>query len=281
MAVVARDSPQVFLLFARLPIELRFKIWAYNLPGPRIVEIKCSTGPPLTPQQRQSDSRPTVWTSISPIPVNLHACRESRQEASKRYRLLFRSSPQTGGIFFDPLRDTLYFGRRRGIAAAETLFNMFLSLVQREELACVHRIAINEGLISHDSSDGRRNRAAQLTAEQILCQVHQYFTNLEQLTFVCDDRNPVYSSDAVFVEPRVKNRILERRIRKAISVVEGQQPQFRPSAWSVRVIAAEPSHPMYDQSILGYKGSRSSFFQEFQLPQIQKAMAKWQSATWT
>ncbi|KAI2466027.1 hypothetical protein F4781DRAFT_407250 [Annulohypoxylon bovei var. microspora] len=279
-SAVTAECTQVFPLFAKLPIELRFKIWACSLPGPRIVEIKCSTEhPPQTSRPRRGDSRHVVCTSISPIPTNLHVCRESRREALKWYRPLFGSSPQPGRIYFDPLKDTLYFGPRRGVVAAETLFHTFVSLVRREDLDHVHRIAISEGLISYTSSNNRTGRSAKLTFEQILCQAYQYFVNLEYLTFVSDDRNPVYSSDAVFVEPRVRNRILERRIQEAISIVGGQQPQFKLPLCSVQVIAAEPNRPTYDQTILGYEGKRAVFFREFQLPQIQRDMANLQSAT--
>ncbi|KAI1096378.1 hypothetical protein F5B19DRAFT_144554 [Rostrohypoxylon terebratum] len=270
---------QAFHLFAKLPVELRFKIWAYNLPGPRIVEIKCNVASAQTSQPQQGDSSPVVCTSTSPIPTNLHVCRESRREALKRYRLLFGSSPHPGRIFFDPLRDTLYFGPRRGIAAAETLFHTFVSLVRQDDLGQVHRIAISEGLLTYSGSSNRRERANKLTFVQTLCQAHMYFNNIEHLTFVSDDRNPVYSSDAVFVEPKVRNRILERRIQEAIDSIERQQPHFKPPLCSVRVIAAEPNRPTYDQSILGYNGKRVAFFKEFQLPRIQRDMAHIRSAT--
>ncbi|KAI0887337.1 uncharacterized protein GGS22DRAFT_198674 [Annulohypoxylon maeteangense] len=278
-SAVTAECTQVFHLFTRLPIELRSKIWACNLPGPRIVEIKCSAEPARTSQLRQGDRRAVVCTSTSPIPINLHICRESRWEALKRYRLLFGSSPQLGRIFFDPLEDTLYFGPRRGIATAETLFHTFVSLVQREDLGQVRRIAISEGLITYTGSGSRRGRANKLTFKQTLCQAQRYFINIEHLTFVSDDRNPVYSSDAVFVEPRVRNRILERRIQEAIDVVEGQQPEFKLPLCSVRVIAAEPNRPLYNQSVMGYNGKRATFFKEIQLPRIQRDMAHLQSAT--
>ncbi|KAI1393405.1 uncharacterized protein F4822DRAFT_11986 [Hypoxylon trugodes] len=267
--------PQIFHLFARLPIELRFNIWAYNLPGPRIVEIKYSNEPILTSQLQEDTDRPIIYASSSPIPVNLHICRESRAEALKRYRLLFGTSPGAGRIYFDNLRDTLYFGLRPGFEGAETLFNTFMSMVQPEDLARVRRIAINEGLVNYvDSNDA----VAQLTAEQVLCEAYRHLANLEQLTFVCVDRNPVYSSDAVFVEPGIYNRILERHIQEAISMTKEQQSQFRPLLWDIQAIAAEPNLPKYDRSILGYTGTRLSFWKEVHLPRFRKRLAKLQSA---
>ncbi|KAI1408792.1 hypothetical protein F5Y13DRAFT_204540 [Hypoxylon sp. FL1857] len=272
------DRRQVFHLFVRLPIELRFRIWVHNLPGPRIVEIKCNVTPPSTSQLQQSDKKSICCISTLPIPANLHACRESRLEALRRYRLLFGFHSTTGRIFLDPLRDTLYFGPRQGVAAAETLFNTFVSLAQPEDLALVRHIAINEVLINYGGQNGWTTSTARLTAEQYLCQAHQHFVNIEQLTFVCDDMNPVYSPDAVFVEPRIPNRILERQIRDAIEVVKAQQPQIGSLAWSVQVIAAEPNCPIYDQRVLGYKGKRRSFSREHNLPKFQRAMTKRRSA---
>ncbi|OTA61880.1 hypothetical protein K449DRAFT_434204 [Hypoxylon sp. EC38] len=270
------DHSRIFDRFPQLPIELRLKIWANNLPGPRIVEIKCN--PRSTPRVEQSNNKRIRCTSTSPIPVNLHVCRESRLEASRRYQLLFGDSTAPGGIFLDPLRDTLYFGSRKGAAAAETLFNTFVSLVKPEDLAHVRHIALNEVLINYGTQNSWTNNTARLTIEEILCQAYRYFVNIEQLTFVCDDENPIYSSDAVFIEPRVPNRILERRIREAIETVGDQQPRSKSLICNVQVIAAEPNCPKYDQSILGYEGTRRSFFNEYHLPHHEKALARLRSA---
>ncbi|KAI0834910.1 hypothetical protein F5Y06DRAFT_306491 [Hypoxylon sp. FL0890] len=264
---------QVFHKFSELPIELRFIIWTHNLPGPRIVEVKCNTDKSSTSQLQQSAHKPICCKSTLPIPVNLHVCRESRREALRRYKLLFGFTPESGRVFLDPLRDTLYFGCGQGVAAAVTLFNTFVSLVQPEDLAHVRYVAINEMLINYGNQNGWTSSSSRLTAEQILCQAHHHFVNMEKITFVCDDENPIYSSDAVFVEPRVANRILERRIQEAINFIEDQQPQFGSLVWSVRVIAAEPQCPTYDQSVLGYEGKRSTFFRECKLPRVRKVIA--------
>ncbi|KAI1777938.1 hypothetical protein F4818DRAFT_330225 [Hypoxylon cercidicola] len=265
--------PQTFHCFAALPIELRLIIWTYNLPGPRIVDIKCNTESASTSELQQRNHTSTTCIFTSSIPANLHVCKESRYTALRRYRLLFRDPAKYGQVVFDPLRDTLYFGARLGISASGTRFATFVSLVQPEDLAHIRRIAINDALISHGRSRTRTNSTARLTIECILCEVHQRFTNLEQLTFVCDDRNPVYSSDAFFVEPRVRNRILEREIQDMVNMIEDRQAQTKMPPWDIRAIAAEPNPPEYDQEVLGYRGSRQSFFRRFQLPQLEKALA--------
>ncbi|KAI2631021.1 hypothetical protein GGR54DRAFT_635624 [Hypoxylon sp. NC1633] len=270
-SAVVEDSLKTFHRFARLPTELRLKIWTCNLPGPRIVEIKCSTEQLYTSELRQGDNGAATFTSTSSLPVNLHVCRESRFEALRRYQLLFKVPPQTGRVYLDPLRDTLYFGARRGIMTSETLFSTFVALVEPGDLDHVRHVAVNEGLISYGSG------AVQLIAD-FLCQASQHLPNLDEVTFICDDSNPIYSSEAVFVEPSIRNRILERQICEAVAVAGNHQPQFRSPLWRIQAIAAEPACPKYDQSILGYKGSRAEFFKHVQLPRWERGMARLQCA---
>ncbi|KAI0383139.1 hypothetical protein F5Y04DRAFT_287670 [Hypomontagnella monticulosa] len=252
------DRPQNFHFFARLPIELRAEIWTYNLPGPRIIEIKCS----------KNRNKSTAYRSSSPVPANLHVCNESRSEALKRYRLLFGVCSGPPRILIDPSRDMLYFNRRK------TLFNKFISAVPRKDLACVRHIAINEKLLSYRGprqADQIRAEGAHMVVEKILCQIYQLLPGLKTLSFVSGDANPVYSPDAVFVEPQLPNRMLERRVKEAINTVENQ-PRFRPITWNIQDIAAGPECSTHDQTILGYEGSRAAFWKEFMLPEYQKDM---------
>ncbi|KAL7626331.1 hypothetical protein AAE478_003103 [Parahypoxylon ruwenzoriense] len=187
----------------------------------------------------------------------------SRFEGLRRYQLLFSISPHLGRFFFDPLRDTLYFGARGRIAASASQLDTFVSLVPPEELALVRHVAINEALVSgYSGIDSTASGATRLIAQQILSQVSRRFISLERLVFISDDRNPVYSSDAVFVEPSWRNRRLEREIWEATGVIGEKQPGFKLPPWIIQTIAAEPDPPVYGQSILGYQGSRSTFFKE-------------------
>lgn len=195
-------------------------------------------------------------------------CVESRYAALLRYRLLFEPTDR-GQIVFDPTRDTLYFGARLGLDSPEARFDTCISRVRPENLAYVRRIAINGALINH----GQRNFTGYLTFEHILCRAHELFTNLEQLIFVCEDSNPIYSSDACFAEPRMRDRGLERDIQDVFNMVEAQEPQTKLPPWDVRGIAAEPDTPKYTQEVMGYRGSRQSFFRRFQLPQLEKSLA--------
>lgn len=51
------------------------------------------------------------FTSSCPIPSVLHACRDSRCLALKRWKLCFAYEEQPAKIFFDLTSDILYFGR--------------------------------------------------------------------------------------------------------------------------------------------------------------------------
>lgn len=133
--------------FTRLPAELRWKIWALNLPGPRVVSIRCGSEPlsPARGPDRHS-SLLSGCTSPAPIPVNLHVCHESRSEALRRYRPSFGIARQPGQILFDPDEDVLYFGPRDGFMASEAQLRTVLMLCCPEELLRVRKVAINDAL---------------------------------------------------------------------------------------------------------------------------------------
>jgi hypothetical protein len=103
-----------FTLFPELPLELRLKIWSFITPGPRTVSIKYkglsfySIG--------KGFSAAAGWRSPDPVPIILHICRESRNEALKSYQLAFGSYLHPGRIYFDFSKDTLRFGNSQGDA---------------------------------------------------------------------------------------------------------------------------------------------------------------------
>lgn len=138
-------------LFSRLPAELRWKIWDFNLPGPRIISIRCgpeslSSFPGLDTGGRLSPSSSSGCTSTATIPANLHVCHESRREALRQYRPYFGIARQPGQIFFSPRQDVLYFGPRDGFMASEANLRSVLSLCDPAELAQVKRVAVNDAL---------------------------------------------------------------------------------------------------------------------------------------
>jgi hypothetical protein len=88
--------PATFPLFAKLPIEVRQKIWALNLPGPRIIKL--------------IKDKDEFYGSAFPV-INLSVNRESRHEALKTYLLSFSVNYNSPLIPFNFSTDTLLIGR--------------------------------------------------------------------------------------------------------------------------------------------------------------------------
>jgi len=89
-------SLQTFPLFARLPYELRVKIYEFALSGPRIVPVRYNR------QHKQ-------YTSDAPPPVLLHVCVESRRKFTSIYERLRLAQNFESSIWVDFTRDTLFF----------------------------------------------------------------------------------------------------------------------------------------------------------------------------
>ncbi|RYP56638.1 hypothetical protein DL771_011672 [Monosporascus sp. 5C6A] len=266
--------------FPRLPAELRLKIWAENLPGSRIVTIRCSSTSSPTPSsacRSHDDDAAPRFTSSAPIPANLHACRESRCEAMRQYRLLFGTCGEPGRIFFDPMRDILYFGARDGDAASESQLCNFMSLVSFEEMVCLRYIAINEMLIPGGRTlvDGASVNATKYTVKDIMYHINLLFRFLKQLFIICGDKNPVYSSDSVLVEPSTPNRLIERRVDAAIRSIQREQVGWTPPQWTVRVIASSPNRPQYTESLLGWQKG-DSLYDASSVADFASILSSWQ-----
>ncbi|KAI0400377.1 hypothetical protein F4802DRAFT_620165 [Xylaria palmicola] len=286
-----------FHLFTELPAELRLVIWALSLPESRIVTIRCDPGPAATQpddggtgaggqgqgQGQGQDARPPLrCRSPAPVPAALQACRESRAEALRRYRLLF------GAIYLDPERDALYFGARDGgPAGARANLAAFVALTSAADRAAVRLVAVNEALLRdhhhhhHHHHHHRRSEGAtptptpmpmpavppQQVTEGVVGALRTRFGGLRRLALVCGDRNPVYSPDAVLVEPARRNRLIEGWVEAALGALAARNPSFVPPDWDVRAIAAGPRPILPGQEgqgqgeILCYRGARPSFLE--------------------
>lgn len=103
-ALLMANTPHPdFHLFSKLPLEIRRMIWVHSLPGPRIVDLRFSN---LGPRR----GFPNKWQLISPteIPIALHVCKESREEAKRYYKLTFDYDGREPHVYFDFSMDTVH-----------------------------------------------------------------------------------------------------------------------------------------------------------------------------
>jgi hypothetical protein len=100
-------NPTAFSLFPELPSELRLKIWRFCFPGPRTVRIQYKAKTRHSVDGKRSNF--SAWTSTNPIPIILHICHESRQEALKFYRLAFGSFFHQPSIYIGFDIDSVHF----------------------------------------------------------------------------------------------------------------------------------------------------------------------------
>ncbi|KAE9376141.1 hypothetical protein N431DRAFT_464191 [Stipitochalara longipes BDJ] len=97
-----------FILFPKLPKELRDHIWDSALPAPRVLKVwrECSL---LVNEARQWARSPCdIDTSPIATPL-LHVSREARAAALCRYEPSFKDLLFRGSIYFDYERDSLLF----------------------------------------------------------------------------------------------------------------------------------------------------------------------------
>ncbi|KAI1658230.1 hypothetical protein F4813DRAFT_357809 [Daldinia decipiens] len=161
-------------LFSQLPPELRLMIWEYNL-LPHCIEVQTTQA--VKPQLRLRNDE-FHYTYVCRTPVNLHVCRESRQEALKRYSLRFG----IGGLV-DPIRDMLYFGPDMAFGYPKDWFSIFMSQLHPKDMACIRHIAISNSMLTwHFSYHALTFR---LALQELLYIINHQLVNLEQLVFVC------------------------------------------------------------------------------------------------
>lgn len=90
-----------FYPFLKLHEDIRNRVWALNLPGPRLVEVIWKEG-----------DKEDGWYTNAPIIANLSVCRDSRTEALKTHKLSFPCDASPARISFNFDTDTLLLGRK-------------------------------------------------------------------------------------------------------------------------------------------------------------------------
>jgi hypothetical protein len=125
---IQTPAPVLFTLFPKLNILLRQRIWAFALPGPRVVDIRRYWLPPKIHGYLTTAATPTI----------LHVNRESRSVALQHCTLSFcakMSPPQT---YFNFATDTLFLDA----SVLEDSLNSFVELFgYSADIARVERVA--------------------------------------------------------------------------------------------------------------------------------------------
>jgi hypothetical protein len=96
------SSEVEFFHFSKLPTELRLQIWALAIPN-RVLPIICTKGI-LSPSTHRYVQR---FSTTSPPPALLLACRESRSIALTIYSSFFRTKSSPQGIYASFAHDTV------------------------------------------------------------------------------------------------------------------------------------------------------------------------------
>ncbi|KAJ4391925.1 hypothetical protein N0V93_005545 [Gnomoniopsis smithogilvyi] len=237
------ENGRTFHLFSRLPAELRWKIWEYSLPSPRLVPIRCGSDDLGCSSSSSSSSSLSSFsftgcTSPALIPANLHASHESRREALRHYHAAFGISHRPGQIFFSASSDILYFGPRDGFMASEAQLRTVLMLCDPADLARVQKAAVNDAVFCVTAAADSTKVAISLLVDVLLL-LRARMPGLRELVFVPQGKSPLYNGDVCLVEPAIVQSRLARIVKEAMLVVFGDQ---RP--WNWRVMALSPPAPV-------------------------------------
>lgn len=229
-------------LFPLLPPELRLKIWNLNLPSSRLVSIRCgSESPSLYEDPSTSPSRPaapvaactTACTSSAPIPANLHACAESRAEASKNYMRAFGFARGPGQVVFNPDSDILFFGPRDGYMAADSQFHTCMSMCDQAELARVRRVAVSDSLFWVNGTY-QSMTAASLTV-RVVRELARRMPSLDVIFFV--PRQEDEHDDGTGRLAMTRER-MACQMQMALDMVCEQLPHWRPPYYEILCLSA-------------------------------------------
>ncbi|KAL7906288.1 hypothetical protein GGI35DRAFT_104125 [Trichoderma velutinum] len=227
-----QQQPDSFHPFAKLPTELRLKIWALSLPRPRLVSVQCGIDISAISKPSTHNASYTGCTSPTRIPVNLQVCAESRAEALKSYQPSLGFSRCDGQVFFNFDVDILYFGPREGFMAADSQFHTCMLLCEDRELARVRRMAVNDALFW--TGDTYNSLMAASFVLEMLKQVAARMTGLEELILV-----PL-EDEAVVDQAPVRER-MTRQMQTAMQTVTQLNPSWQPPSWKIVPLNELPS----------------------------------------
>ncbi|WQF84249.1 Putative 2EXR domain-containing protein [Colletotrichum destructivum] len=218
-----------FYSFSKLPVELRLNVWRLSLPATRVVSIRCVTMP-------LSEASDSSWgTSPARIPANLHVCRESRQEASKYYKLRFEVAGPPK-VYFDPEVDILHFGPASGFMASSAQYFTVMCLCGPSDLKDIRHLAIDESVLSNGIVKGAE---AHLTARTIR-QLPLRMPNLKRLDFVRNEAASVPQNLPVLAETEDYHRNFQKLVESTMRRIAGESPNWEVPPWRIATLQLEP-----------------------------------------
>ena len=244
----------IFTLFASLPSELQRLIWEDAVAGEdaRVVEIRQEIEVPL-----RDGNWHCQYTSRSRIPGLLHATRESRYLALRRWRLCFpfKNKPykeHPSKIFFDAAVDILYFGEKFPYFHDLTVYSDNV-----EDRGAVRKIAFD--LAAQQHNEPRVYRSHHPTMERL----YNAFPNLAKAVIIerfhpkfGDD--PTLQNTSLLMDMRLRNDILSCGVE---SIVGSTRKRFT-HRLQQHYICLDLKHPevafVTDQRRIS--GSRASLF---------------------
>lgn len=152
-----------FTNFPKLPLELRRKVWTDATPRSRFIEMFAQFQGQRHPQQSeqtfsesylspndQSDIRNyklSVACDTSFPREVLHTCRESRNEAMRRYCVRLDSNSQAFEMAFDPEDDVLYYFDNPHISSAANYALIGGIALSTAALSSIKHIAVASSLV--------------------------------------------------------------------------------------------------------------------------------------
>jgi 2EXR family len=243
--VDSKKSFNSFTLFPELPLELRLSVWRQAYPRPRIVMVKYQFK--VMPEILRADeeefwgaeentARIVRWIRPSAeIPLVLHVCQESRQEALMTFEAGLEVRPGGPQTYWDPMLDTVFLIKQSGRDSGSTLRPL-------DELPVGARVRIwhlavdlNATTISYTDEEVK---------DQLLPLVG--FTSLRSLTLVVDPLRPFeFQSRVIFREPldvpimqllAARPTAIEQRFENILEGIRARSLDWKPP--TVRVMVA-------------------------------------------
>lgn len=137
-----------FTLFPKLSLELRLKVWRLCFPNPREILISINSGKHY---ENYADDQICELQRKLPLPITLHICTESREEALRKYCLIWwkdigrEEEDWRRPICFNPERDMPFIVMGSASRGDEILLSehiILLKSLRGEQMRKITRLEI-------------------------------------------------------------------------------------------------------------------------------------------